>query len=72
MIGNEGVHAAVLMDICVKRSTGLISQAALDCAGWNWVMGDVFIFPDMAVNYLSPRWLLVFLPLLVLVVSGFC
>lgn len=54
MIGGEGAHAAVLIATCVKRATRLISTAALDCAGWNWVVGDVFIFPDMVVNYLSP------------------
>lgn len=50
MIGDEGVHAAVLIATRVKRATRLISTAALDCAGWNWVIGDIFVFPDTAVN----------------------
>lgn len=54
MIGDEGVHAAVLIAACVERAAGLISTAALDCTSCNWVIGDIFIFHDMAVNYLSP------------------
>lgn len=70
MIGTEGVHAAVLIATHVKRAARLISTAALGSAGWNWVIGDVFIFCDRAGNYLSSWWLLVFPLLLVLVVSG--
>lgn len=54
MIGDEGVHAAVLIAARVKRATSIISMAALDCTSCNWVIGDIFIFHDMAVNYLSP------------------
>lgn len=36
MIGDEGVHAAVLIATHVKSATHLNSTPALDCTGWNW------------------------------------
>lgn len=47
VIGRDGVHAAVLI-----AARGESSPSHLH--GWNWVIGDIFIFCDMAVNYLSP------------------
>lgn len=48
MIGSDGVRAAVLVSARVESSPSHL------CTAWNWVIGDIFIFCDMPVNYLSP------------------